>query len=181
MLKLLVSGVVLASLCVPATAQRQGSANRGAPTCTTSIAFAQGGKVDVTYTAITWARGDAMGKLEDAGMRENINRAAAAAPIGSLELSDASTIGGKSIPAGKYDLMFTIDDDAKWHLVLAGGDQKHDWTLDLKDSEHHPRLVLGLVAGQKNDSAMLFIAFGKQHCMLDIGKAAADGAKSDKH
>jgi hypothetical protein len=179
MLKLLASGVALACLCLPTTAQRTGMVNRKAPTLTTAIAFAQGGKVEVTYAGITWAKGDTMGKLKDAAMRENINKTAASAPLGSLEVSDAVTIGGKAVAAGKYDLMFTIDEDAKWHLVLAKGDQKLDWKLDLKDGEHHPRLVLGLVAGEKDDSSLLFIAFGKQNCMLDIAKAA-EGGKSEK-
>lgn len=179
-MKSLSLAIALAGLAIPLSAQVRGSINQGAPTVSSSIEFSGGGKVEVSYIAANFGRGDFLGQLENsARAREGLNKRAAQRPLGSLEVTKAMTIGGQKVAAGEYDLYFTIDDDVKWHLILSsGGDdaKKVDIKLDLKDTEKgSARLKIVVTAGDGNDECDLAVAFGSQAGTIagKVGRAEA--------
>jgi hypothetical protein len=181
---ILVATVTAAAVCMamPATAQRMGSSNRNAPTIVQSIQFPDGAKLVVEYVSITWAKGRTMEGLmsdEGAANRQRFNENAATSPLGSVEASTAFELGGVAVPAGKYSLYFTIDDDAKWHLVLADkADAKKnlEWTLDLQEGGHHrSRLAVDIDAGDDGSSGMLMIAFGDKHASVPFAPKSSAG------
>lgn len=168
------TGLVVLSLCAPAAAQRMGSTNRAAPTVTESIEFKDGPKLEVSYQSITWAGGQMMRRLMDkeggAGAREGFNRRAVGSPLGTVAASAGFTLGGKAVDAGEYDLYFTIDEDLKWHLVLASKTTDGppiDWALPLEDTDNHrSRLGIDLGAGDEDNTGVLRISFGTKHCAV---------------
>lgn len=155
-------------LLAPVSAQVFGSTNANAPTCTSSIAFADGGKVSLSYTSITWAGGNfETGMLE---RRDQLNAAADKTPIGKLMVEGTTVrFGGRPLPAGKYDVKFNINEKKQWVLVVASkGDKvRHDWVLPLEKAEKkQDRLRLLVEAGSADDGLRCKVAFGDKKCSV---------------
>ena len=76
-------------LAVPAMAQRMTTPN--APTVGQSIQLTEAGSIELSYVAISWNSGrwaDSLANEETReGMRDMINQAASAQPLGSLKAS----------------------------------------------------------------------------------------------
>lgn len=183
MFKPVTASLVLFCLCAPAAAQIGGSANRAAPTLTENITFPSGAMLEVSYKSATWAEGRMMKALTDKeegeGTRSAFNRRAAGSPLGSLQAKMDFTVGGKTVAAGEYDLYFTIDEDLKWHLVLANkttDGPNIDWLLALEEGDkHRTRLGIDLGAGDDNNTGELRISFGYWHCVVPFAAASDDG------
>ena len=166
------AGTLLVAAASPAFGQKTGSTNRGAPTVTQSIAFEQD-TLELKYTAITWAGGQWAAELANeatkADKRNEINNLAKERPLGSFKNSVDVTIGGQKVAAGTYKLAFTLDDAFKWQLTLTSDAGTISCPLDLKAADEEvKRLSVGLRAGEKNKTAELVIAFGKQRGTLAV-------------
>ena len=182
MKSLLVPALLAFATVAPVSAQKMGSANSNAPSCTSSIT-AGDMTVEVKFFSIVW--GKTMENLtseKGEAIRTRVNNSAEKAPLGELKTNADIMLGGKAVKAGSYSLFFTIDKDLKWHLNLAAKDgAKMDWTLDLKDSGHElKRLHVGITAGDEAGSARLNVGFGKQWGMVAIAAGAKDGDKEGK-
>ncbi|MEM7202685.1 MAG: hypothetical protein AAF628_20625 [Planctomycetota bacterium] len=166
---------------LPATAQFGGSVNRKAPKVEQSITFGDAA-LKLTYRSFSWAEGRFMDALmaddeRGAASRERVNKRAEGNPMGGLETTAAFQMGGKTVPAGKYNLFFQIDEDRKWHLVAAGNgsDARVDWALPSKDSPlPSPRLVCALRAGVADGTGVLNIAFGSTVCRIELSPGSGD-------
>ena len=173
--KIVAVAVLVACTGTPALAQRMGSANRNAPQITQSITLG-GAKLDLNYTSITWASGQWASQLANdatkAGFRDNLNAAAAKSPLGSLTASAALTIGGQKVEAGTYKLAFTLDDKFQWQITLTSDAGSVVIPLPLKAvEEDSTRLVTSLRAGEKDFTADIVVAFGKNRCVLPVAAA----------
>ncbi|MEZ5963970.1 MAG: hypothetical protein R3F56_09020 [Planctomycetota bacterium] len=176
-------------LSLPIAAQRGGMANRNTPTVTQSIAFTNGNSVEVKYRAITWAQGRWMNALKNEQGRETINNDLKANPTGSLTTAKDMTLGGQVVKAGDYKLYFQVDDEVKFHLVLADeAGTEIKWKLDLTETKtENTRLALTLTAGKGDNDANFGVAFGTMACSVNMlstadksAKEAAAPAKGDK-
>jgi hypothetical protein len=167
---------VAIALTATAHAQRMGSSNRAAPTVTQSIAFPSA-TIELSYTSITWAGGQWKAALDNEAsrgdQRTRINDAAAKSPLGTLKLPAAMSFGATKVAAGTYKVAFTLDEKFKWQLSLTSDAGVTVVPLELKACDDDcKRLVLGLRAGEKDGTAELVVAFGKERCVLAITAAA---------
>jgi hypothetical protein len=163
-MKKFLSFVLAAALCAPAFAQKMGSTNTDAPAMKQSIE-AGGAKMSLDYTSITWADGKTMSRLMDkekgANARKRISENAASSPLGSFSTSVDVKCGDLHLPAGEYQVFFTIDDDLAWSINFQGKDKVHSHKLTLADSSHESkRLMLCLYAADKG--AGVYVAFGNK-------------------
>ena len=168
------AGTSLLLLVVNATAlgQKSGSSNRNAPTVAQTLTFGKE-SIELSYVSITWAAGQWAKNLSDeatkANTRASINKSAEASPIGTFKTSSAITLGGQKVAAGTYKLRFTLDDNYKWQLVLAGETATVTCPLDLKNVEEESRrLRVVLLAGDKDNTVEVHVAFGKNRGNLAI-------------
>jgi len=150
-------------------AQISGSINRGAAKVSNSIEMG-GNKLSVNYTALRF--GDGMWqKIKDAADRhEGFNAFAAKRPVGSVETSIDLMTAGKKVPAGKYDMFFTVNERAGWILNLKPkeGDAIR-WRMVLSDAPSEAKcLKISLDPSEKDGMCSLHIAFGKQHVMVPV-------------
>ena len=188
MLKTLPLALGLALLAAaPAAAQKMGSVNRNAPTCTQAIKFANGAEVQLSYVAITWADGKTLAAAADPqrgeATRNRINSTAEAQPLGSVKTTTDLTMSGRTIPAGEYDLYFTVMENQGNLMWLANLRQKGNkeaepirWSLALEDSEMEMhRLVISLHAGEGDNNAGVYLAFGKKYVMVNLSCAEKAG------
>jgi hypothetical protein len=168
--------VVAATLCFATSAtalgQYTGSANRNAPQVTQSITLGKE-SIDLTYRSITWAAGQWAAALENEATRgearTRINGAAEKSPLGTFKTSAAITLGGAKVAAGTYKLAFTLDEKFKWQLTLTSDAGAVNCALDLETvEENSKRLVTTLRAGEKDFTAEVLVAFGKQRCVLPV-------------
>lgn len=179
--------VALLFATLPVQAQKMGSVNNDAPQCAASITFKDKSSIKLEYQANAWAKGKTMAAIADkekgARTRGMINQMAEQQPLGNIDISADCTIGDKAVQAGKYDLFFTVDDNAAWSMNLkpSTGD-KIVIALKLEESKHeHKRVTIELHAGEKSGTADLEIAFGNQHCSMAVAKGgAAKDASGDK-
>ncbi len=176
MMTKILSFVLAAALCAPAFAQKMGSTNSDAPTVKQTV-MAGDAKISLDYTSITWASGKTMARIMDkekgAGVRERVNGSAGDSPLGSLTTSVDLKCGDLLLPAGEYQIYFTIGDDLAWSINFKSGDKTHTMKLALSDSEHESkRLMLCLYAGEE-EGAGVYVAFGKHSGMLDLKPHAA--------
>lgn len=176
----LFAAAAVALLALPVAAQRGGMANRNTPTVTQGITFTNGGSVDVKYRAITWAQGRWMEALKSPQGRESTNKDLKANPTGTLTTAKDMTLGGQTVKAGSYKLYFQVDDDVKFHLVLAddsGNEIK--WKLEMSDTKsENTRLTMTVTAGKGDTDANVGIAFGTMACSVALSAtASAAGAK----
>ena len=179
MKSLIVPALLALAFVAPASAQKMGSSNSNAPSCTSSIT-AGGLTVEVKFTSITWASGRTMEQLtseKGEAARTRINNGAEKAPLGELKTSADIMLGDKAVKAGTYAVFFTIDKDLKWHLNLAAKETRLEWALDLKDANQEmKRLHISLGAGDQDGTARLTIGFGKKICHV----AVTPGGKEEK-
>ncbi len=176
-MKTLLSFALAAALCAPAFAQKQGMSNNDAPEMKQSIA-AGAAKMSLDYTSITWATGKTMTALMDkekgGRARERVNGNAANAPLASFKTSVDCKCGDAVLPAGDYQVFFTIGDDLAWSLNFKNGDKVVSTKLKLDNSDHESkRLMMCLYA--EDNGAGVYIAFGKQSGMIKFEAAKKEG------
>lgn len=160
-------------LAVPATAQRMGHANTNAPTVSQSIDLPEKGRVELTYTSITWASGRWAEALDNEAtreqMRSTINETAEQEPLGSFRSSVNLVIGHQHVLAGSYRMAFMLDDEYQWQLSLSNEEKRTLLGLEFGSNPlHSGRLVIALLAGDENFTARLLIAFGDKAGNLPI-------------
>ena len=173
------------AIAAPAVqAQVSGSINRDAPRVTNTLEYPNGAKMTVAFTAIHFGEGMWMKAKDDAGARERLNSFAPRRPIGEVHTSIAVTAAGKTIPAGKYSLFFTVHESGVWILNLK--DQANEdaqairWGLKLAEtSANRKRMHIGLAPGDKSGTAAITIAFGNMSVTVPLAAAKGD-AGSDK-
>lgn len=174
-----------AILLAPLAAQKMGSVNANAPTLESRITFHDGASLAVVHTAITWAEGRTMRAVSDPERGERtrafLNQRAARSPLGRATVTGDLRIGARRIEPGSYDLYFTIDEDLKWHMVLARrgekGEQgvKHDFPLALRKVDaHHQRLQIRIDPGEGDKDAVLTVQFGNLSARLVAGAPRAE-------
>lgn len=162
----------LATLAVPAAAQRMGMANRNAPTIEQQITFHTGASLQITYTSLNWAQGKFMENVSNERFRTQVNDNAKQNPLGTVVLSHAMTIGGKAVAAGEYGLHFLLSDDGKWVLTLSHKNTEGDveliqWPLSLEKSmAKMTRLTIGLSADESVTACQVHLMFGDQYAMV---------------
>lgn len=173
-----IAGASLLLLVVNANAfgQKTGSSNRNAPKVSQTLTIGKE-TIKLDYTSITWGEGQWAKQLADeatkAAAKANINKAAENQPLGSFETSVAITIGGQKVAAGAYKMRFTLDDNYKWQIVLAGDAASVTVPLDLKQvDDESKRLRVGLLAGEKDNTGEIHVAFGKQRCHIAVAPDA---------
>ena len=174
-----IAGASLLLLVVNANAfgQKTGSTNRNAPKVSQTLTFGKDSTIKLDYTSITWGEGQWAKQLEveatKAAAKANLNKAAENQPLGSFETNVALTIGGQKVAAGAYKLRFTLDDNYKWQIVLAGDAASVTLPLDLKQvDDESKRLRVGLLAGDKDSTGEIHVAFGKQRCRIAVAPDA---------
>jgi hypothetical protein len=173
MMKIL-SLVLVAALCAPASAQKMGMTNSNPPALKQSIT-AGDAKMSLDYMSITWADGKTMGMLADkdkgAGYRERVNKSGPGSPLATFSTSADVKLGELAIPAGEYQVFFTIGDDLSWSMNFKQGDKVLTHKLAMMDSpEQNKRLLLCLYAADAG--AGVYCAFGNKMTMLNFTPAA---------
>lgn len=171
------SFALAAALCTPAFAQKMGSTNANAPSLKQTI-MAGDAKMSLDYTSITWADGKTMQRLADkengGRTRERVNATAASAPLGSFTTNVDVMCGDLKLPAGDYQVYFTIGDDLQWSLNFKAGDKVMTTKLNLSDSEHESKRLLMCLYAEEN-GAGVYLSFGKHSGMLSFAMAKKDG------
>ncbi len=179
------SALLPLTLCVafvaaPLTAQRMGSANRGAPKAGCFIEFRGGNKIEVSYSSITLAQGRFMQRLQDMrkegdaeemeGFTERFNASAKRRPLGKLKITGKITLGGKEIPEGEYGLAFMLDKSVSWQIVLVDDDQetKGTWMLKTKAPKATSRRLNIWLAANDQGGADLGLSFGDILSKVDV-------------
>jgi hypothetical protein len=172
-MKQLLSFALAAALCAPAFAQKMGSTNGNAPALAQSITIGDA-KMSLDYTSITWADGKTMTAIADkekgTRTRERVNRTAANAPLGKFTTSIDCKCGDVTLPAGSYDVFFTIGDDLAWSLNFKAGDKVMTTKLELKSGEHESKRLQMLLHATDN-GAGAWLSFGKMSGMLAFAPA----------
>lgn len=173
-----IAGASLLLLVVNATAfgQKTGMSNRNAPKVSQSMVFGEQ-TIELSYISITWGEGQWAKQIGDdaakAAARERLNKLAESAPLGTFKTSVALTVGGQKVAAGEYKLRFTLDDKFKWQIVLASDAATVTLPLDLKSvDEESRRLRVLLLAGDKDNTGEIHVAFGKNRCTLPVAPDA---------
>ena len=119
MIHKLLTFALVTALCTPAFAQRMGGSNRNAPEVKQSIG-AEDLAITLNYTSITWANGEAMKAITDkengGRLRERVNRSAPSSPLGTFKSNMPLACGDLSLPAGDYEIYYTINDDCEWQI-----------------------------------------------------------------
>lgn len=166
------------ALAVPATAQVSGSINRDAPTVSNAISFKDGSSIELSYTAIHFGKGVWMEAKGDANKRERLNSFAPKRPIGKVSTSADLVCAGKTVPAGKYAMYFTVHESGTWILNLKpAGEGDGDlirWGLRLsKTDKQLSRMSISLAPGDKANSAQLTVAFGDQAVSVPVTPGTA--------
>ncbi|HEX6809987.1 MAG TPA: hypothetical protein VF384_00065 [Planctomycetota bacterium] len=184
-MKTFLSIVLATALCAPAFAQK-GGMSASAPTIKQSI-MAGAAKISLDYTAIPWVRGENMAKILDkangADARKGLNNRAPKDPLASFSTSVDVTCGDLQIPAGDYQVFFTITEELVWNINFQGKDKLLTTKLNVSNDDKHEskRLLLCLYAGEES-GAGVYVAFGKQSGMINFtpGAAKAADAKAGK-
>ncbi len=177
MKRLALTLVAFGFLAVPTLAQKMGATNRNAPAVKQTITLDTLGTLSLDYTAITFGSGRWAASLENEEtrdrMRERINQQANDTPLAAFTTEKDVEFGGKNVPAGKYQMSFTISDDYKWQVTLTG-EETISIPLTLEQTEMaSKRLVVSLHAGDEDGTAGIYIAFGQQWGLVAIKPAAA--------
>ncbi|MBM4062461.1 MAG: hypothetical protein FJ265_15390 [Planctomycetes bacterium] len=132
----------------------------------------------LNYTSITWASGkrigEAMDKEKGANARNGINSLAPKKPLAAFSTTAPVKCGELELAAGEYKVYYTITDDCEWQINFQAADKVQTMKLPLLDSpEESKRLLMCLYAGE-TEGAGVYVAFGKQMCMLDFEPVKAD-------
>ena len=102
--------------------------------------------------------------------RERVNRTATNAPLGKFTTSIDCKCGDVTLPAGSYDVFFTIGDDLAWSLNFKSGDKVMTTKLELKSGEHESKR-LQMLLHATDDGAGAWLSFGKMSGMLAFAPA----------
>jgi len=176
-MKKFLSFALAAALCAPAFAQKMGSSNTNAPALKQSLT-AGDAKMSLDYTSITWASGQTMTMLADkekgAKARERVNGNAAKNPLGSFSTSIDVTCGDVTLPAGEYQLYFTIGEDLGWSLNFKSGEKVMTTKLKLEDGGHESKRLLMCLYAEEN-GAGTYLSFGKMTGMISFVPAKKEG------
>jgi len=172
MMKSILAFACAAALCSGLQAQISGSINRGAAKVTNSIEMG-GNKMSVTYTALRFGAGQWQKIKDNANGHERFNKFAESRPVGSVTTSVDLMTAGKKVPAGTYDMFFTVNESAGWILNLKSeGGESVRWRMVLSDAPSAAKcLKIGLNPSDENGMCSLHIAFGKQHVMVPVSVA----------
>jgi hypothetical protein len=170
--------LALAVLAVPAVAQVRGSINRDAPTVSRSVSFKNAASLSVSYTAIRFGEGAWQGILKNTKGHEGFNKFAANKPIGSIKTSVTATASGREIPAGHYDLFFTVHEQAGFILNLKNKDDENAkpirWRMAMSDTDSKSdRFSINLEPGSKAGSCTIAFSFGKKSVSVPLKLGAA--------
>ncbi len=159
--------VLLASTALQA--QVSGSINRNAPKVSTSIAMGDH-KVELSYTSIRFGEGQWQQILENEGMHERFNQGAERRPVGSVKTNCALMAAGKVIPAGDYQMFFTVHPQAGWILNLKPAEgEAIRWRMVLKATDHaHSCMRITLEPSAEDGECALTIAFGSQMVSVPV-------------
>ena len=182
-MKNLISIVLATALCAPAFAQKTGMSNQDAPTIKQTI-MAGANKISLDYTAITWASGktmsDILDKANGANARKGLNNRGPKSPLATFSTSIDVMCGDLQIPAGEYQVFFTITEELVWQINFQGKDKTLTTKLEVANDEKHEskRLLLCLYAGEES-GAGVYVAFGKQSGMINF-KTGSKGATDAK-
>ena len=154
-----------ASLCTPLLAQKMGSTNTNAPSVKQTV-MAGEHEISLDYISITWASGKTMTTLMDkekgGRARDRVNNMAKDAPLGTFSCSSAVKCGDLMLPAGEYNVFFTISPELEWHINFMADEKVHTHKLQLSEGhEESKRLMLCMYAAD-NDGAGVYVAFGKK-------------------
>lgn len=179
-MKIITCTFAFALLAAPSMAQVSGSINRDAPTVSRSIKLKNGTSISASYVAIHFGEGKWQGALKNERMRERLNNMAPKKPIGSIE-TNVDVVASKPIPAGKYDLFFTVHEQFGWILNLKN--QKSDavirFGMKMQEKKTGSRFSLSVDPGDKGDEASITIAFGGKAVTVPV-KVAPKKAKNAK-
>lgn len=166
----------LSLLALPLTAQVSGSIKRDAPTVENTIKFADGESLTMSYTAIRFGEGQWMAYLERKDAYERFNQGAMARPIGSVTASCDLQVGQNAVPAGEYDMYFSLHEQAGWLLNLRKKGGEGDpilWRVVTVDSEQDcSRIRFDLTPGEAGDTAHINLMFGKMKMakLVDVSR-----------
>ncbi len=163
-----------------AAAQKMGATNTNAPEIEQAIDLGPTGRVELSYTAITWAAGRWAKTLEDEERRERmksrINGSAKQSPLGYFSAGSDILLGDVRVPEGDYKLGFTLDDDYAWRITLFGADSEIHVPLGLRESPmESKRLIVSFYAGDEDFTGGIYVAFGKQTGDIAIKAAPSEG------
>ena len=176
--------LALVLLAVPAQAQISGSINRDAPTVSRSIQFKDLGTLTVKYTAIHFGKGAWQGILKNTGRHEGFNKRAESRPIGSIKTTVVATASGREIPAGNYDLFFTVSEQAGFILNLKNkGDSEAKpirWRMAMTETKtKNTRFDISLNPGAKAGTCSITIAFGQKSVTVPLKLGAKKKEKNE--
>lgn len=185
-MKNLLSIALVTALCAPAFAQKSGMSNQDAPTIKQTI-MAGTNKISLDYTSITWADGKTMSAILDkasgADARKRMNANGPKNPLASFSTSTDVTLGELQIPAGDYQVFFTITEELAWQINFQGREKTLTTNLNVSNEGEHESKRLLLCLHAVDNNVGVYVAFGKQSGMLTFktggGKAASD-AKAGK-
>ncbi|MBK8978376.1 MAG: DUF2911 domain-containing protein [Planctomycetes bacterium] len=174
-MKILCLNILLAcSLALPAAAQQMGSINRETPTVESSIEFAGGAKVELSYRALSFGEGQFMKRVKESEQFRNmVTQNAKANPVGTLKLPATMMIGGQEVAAGEYGIHFIPTDTGDWTLTFSHKQEGElhliQWPLALQQVETaRQRLAMVLLAGDEKGSAILHLHFGNMAVDIDV-------------
>ena len=154
-------------------AQIGGSLNRNASKVSSSIEMGKN-KVSVSYTAIRFGDGQWQKAKDNKEGYEGFNKFAARKPIGSVSTTCDLTAAGRTIPAGKYAMFFTLNERAGWLLNLkpAEGDAIM-WRMALKDAGSKSECMkISLEPSAKDNTCSIAITFGDKMVAVPVAVKA---------
>jgi hypothetical protein len=163
-----------------------GMANQNPPQIKQTITVSNN-KISLDYMSITWADGKTMSAILDkangADARKRLNATGPKQPLGSFTTSTDVTLGDLQIPAGDYQVFFTITEELAWQINFQGKEKTLTTNLNVSNEGEHESKRLLLCLHAVDENAGVYVAFGKQSGMLTFkfggGKAASD-AKAGK-
>lgn len=169
MMKSLIALTCAALMTCGLQAQIGGSLNRNAPTVSNTISMGKN-KLSVTYTSIRFGDGAWQKYKEDKDGYEGFNKFAARKPIGSVETSCDLMAAGRTIPAGKYAMFFTLHERAGWLLNLKPAEgEAIRWGMRLTDMDKKSDcLKISLEPSAKDGACAITIMFGKQSVSVPV-------------
>ena len=175
MKRFLILACVSALICTSLQAQVSGSINRGAPTVTNSISMGDH-KMEVTYTSVRFGEGQWQRVLENEGMHERFNQLAERRPMGSVTTTCDVVTAGKSVPAGKYSMFFTVHSEAGWILNLKPEDgDAIRWRLVLQENKKNLDCMhISLSPSSDNGACSLSVAFGNKSVTVPVKVADSE-------
>ena len=154
-------------------AQIGGSLNRNAAKVSNTIELGKN-KLTVSYTAIRFGDGAWQKAKDNKEGYEGFNKFAARKPIGSVTTSCDLTAAGRTIPAGKYAMFFTLHERAGWLLNLKPAEgETIMWGMRLKDASSKSECMkISLEPSAKDDACAIAISFGAKMVAVPVSVKA---------